>query len=393
MSLPLGTATQKTPYVVFDTGTAIRAYKRIVAAMPGIAVHYATKCQPDPVVCAALAAAGARFEIASSAELAMLIAVGVDPPGLVCSHPAAPDPDISAMASGGVSVYAVDSLGQLTALAAAAPGSQVMVRLATSTAGTTVPSEGKFGVDPDAAVALMVSARAAGLWPTGITWHVGSQCTDPAAWGRAIEAAGQVMRRLADHDIRVHLLDLGGGFPACYDAGSPPPPIEVYGQVIRAALASRLPYPVRRVICEPGRAIAAEAGTMVATVNRTAERGGRMWAHLDAGAFHGLIEALETRCSLPWPVADSRRDTARRAWTLTGPSCDGQDTVAYEVQLSAKLQPGDRVMIGCAGAYTTAYSSGAFNGFCSPELLVTRPEGSDDDDRDRARTTQASAAA
>jgi ornithine decarboxylase len=168
---------------------------------------------------------------------------------------------------------------------------------------------------------------------------------------------------LADLGIFLHLVDLGGGFPARY--GVTPPPLERYAAVIKNGLDA-LPYPVRAVV-EPGRAIVAEAGTLTATVIGTAVRGGKRWIHLDVGAFNGLMESLETGNELRFPVSDSRGSTVRDRFQLTGPTCDSQDTILFDVELSADLSTGDLVHIATAGAYTTAYAS-TFNGFEVPTV-------------------------
>jgi len=98
-----------------------------------------------------------------------------------------------------------------------------------------------------------------------------------------------------------------------------------------------------------------------------AERRGQRWVHLDVGAFNGLMEALETGNQLRFPVSDSRRSARRRPAHLTGPTCDSQDTILYDVPMSADLAVGDRVYLHSAGAYTTAYAS-HFNGFDPPAV-------------------------
>ena len=132
------------------------------------------------------------------------------------------------------------------------------------------------------------------------------------------------MTELADGGIRLEMLDLGGGFPVRYDAD--PPPLAEYAAAIGQA-AARLPYPVQ-LACEPGRAIAAPAGTMVASVIGTARRHGTVRVSLDAGAFHGLIEALESGRELRFPVTiPAAGQRMLVPCTLTGPSCDSQDTI------------------------------------------------------------------
>lgn len=377
---------RETPFLLLDPQVAVRAYGRIAAALPFATVHYAVKAQPDRGLLAALAGAGACFEVASAAETAALVRLGVPGSALICSNPVKSITDIALMRKMGVHTFAFDSGAEIIKLAAAAPGCEVVVRLRTA-AGSEVGSEGKFGVSAPAAAALLLAAQEAGLDPVGIGWHVGSQCVDPAAWIAPIDDAAHIMKAVAKHGVTISLLNLGGGFPATYD-GLAPPDISTYGKVIGDALEAwekKAPglFPVSRIVAEPGRAVVAEAGVMVASVIGTARRGGRRWAHLDVGAFHGLMEALETGCGIAWPVTDSRGDRARRRWTLTDPSCDSQGTIARGVELSADLSPGvwdrksgtwetppDRVRISCTGAYSTAYSMGAFNGFVGPDVVL-----------------------
>jgi ornithine decarboxylase len=352
-----------TPALVMDLSAVEAAYRRFTAAMPSIAVHYAMKCNPHRDVLATLRSLGCRFEIASAPELDQLLALGVDPSTVLYSNPVKPGAHIRDAYAGGVRCFAFDSLDEAAKLAALAPGSNVIVRLAAGTTRSGVHSEGKFGVDPDTAVRLLAQAGSLGLCPFGVAFHVGSQMLLPKAWQPPLVGVRRMMHRLADIGIFLQMVDLGGGFPARY--GVTPPPLDRYAAVIRRGLDT-LPYPVRAVV-EPGRAIVAEAGTLTATVIGTAIRGGKRWIHLDVGAFNGLMESLETGNGLRFPVSDSRGSTVRDRFHLTGPTCDSQDTILFDVELSADLSTGDLVHIGTAGAYTTVYAS-TFNGFEIPTV-------------------------
>ena len=129
----------------------------------------------------------------------------------------------------------------------------------------------------------------------------------------------------------------------------------------------------RSLAVEPGRAIAAEAGVLVTSVIGVAERGGRRWVHLDVGAFNGLMESLETDRRLRYPIRAAGRGRPLVRCSVTGPTCDSEDTVLHDALLPADLEVGERLYVCSAGAYTTAYAS-RFNGFdIPPTLLVGRP--------------------
>ncbi|GAB1692990.1 type III PLP-dependent enzyme [Krasilnikovia sp. M28-CT-15] len=353
-----------TPYLRVDLDGVGRAYRAMRDALPEARVHYAMKCNPARPILSLLRGMGGSFEIASVAELRELTAIGVPAADVLFSNPVKMPAQIRQAWVAGVRRFAADSDAELDKIAAMAPGASVYVRLATTAARSAVPSEGKFGVDPDEVARLLRGARARGLRTYGITFHVGSQMTDPSAWAAAIERCGAVMNDLRGEDIRLTMLNVGGGFPARYDRDVPD--LTMYAKHIRTAIERYVPYPVELVV-EPGRALVAEAGVMVATVIGVARRGGSRWAHLDVGAFNGFMESLETQNALGYPVRDSRNSPRLDLFHLTGPSCDSQDTLRYDVPLSADLEVGDRVYIQVAGAYTTAYAS-RFNGFDVPGL-------------------------
>jgi ornithine decarboxylase len=357
-----------TPYLEMDLDAVAAAYTEFGTHLGEVRVHYAVKCNPDPSVLRRLHRAGSAFEIASAAELRLLRKLGVRPAGVLFSNPVKDPAHVRAAHRAGVWRFAADSSAELAKIASQAPGAAVYLRVATVAGAGFVGSEGKFGVSPSRAVDLLLEARERGLRPYGLTFHVGSQMIDPTAWPVAIDAARRIMTSLSAHGITLELLDLGGGFPVRYDAD--PPELKEIAKHIRNAVAL-LPYAVD-LVAEPGRALVASAGTMVTTVIGIAERAGGTWVHLDVGAFNGLMEALESGNTLRYPVSDTHPAGGPRArYHLTGPTCDSQDTILYDVLLSAGLAVGDEVRIHVAGAYTSAYAS-AFNGFTIPAVRLRR---------------------
>ena len=365
----LGKLDHPTPYLMMDLDAVEGAYHGITNALPEVAVHYATKCNPDARILGRLHTAGSGFEIASYSELQTLTSLGVRADEVIFSSPVKPWAQIREAARAGVWRFAFDSATELDKLAAHAPGAAVYVRLATGSPGSKVPSEGKFGVAGGQAVELMQTARSLGLHPYGIAYHVGSQMTDPRAWEDATRRAAAVLRALQARGITLRMLNIGGGFPARYT--DPVPDLAEYGACIRQAVARHLPYPIQ-LSAEPGRALVAEAGVLVATVIGTAERAGNSWLHLDVGAFNGMMETLLTQNRLVYPLADSRATDERCVYHITGPTCDSQDTMFLGVSLSRGLVPGDQVYIYTAGAYTTCYAS-TFNGFGAPTTHCLSP--------------------
>jgi ornithine decarboxylase len=355
-----------TPFLALDLDAVELAYARLRRALPRVRIHYAVKCNPEPALLERLHALGSAFEIASLPELEALAALGVDPRDVLYGNPVKPVAHVAGASALGLDRFTVDSRGELERLALHAPGARVLVRLTVADGGSRLPLAGKFGVDVATATQLLVDARELGLVPHGVTFHVGSQALDPDAFRRALGVAGAVLDSARRHRIRLELVDLGGGFPARYTERVPP--LSAYAAAVEAGIDA-LPYAVEAA-AEPGRSLVAEAGVLATTVLGVAWRDGRRWIHLDAGTFNGLMETLETRRELRYPLAYSARDAAPVGpATLAGPTCDSEDTLFLDVPVPVDLEAGERVYIGSAGAYTTAYAS-RFNGFDVPATVV-----------------------
>ncbi|MFI5937595.1 type III PLP-dependent enzyme [Actinoplanes sp. NPDC051494] len=353
------------PVLEMRAGRIVAALDTFRAAFPGVRPFYATKCNNHPGVLSTLHSAGSGFEVASIQEVELLVAAGVQPYDMLFSNPVRAREQTARAAAAGVYRFSVDSFEEVRRVAEEAPGSCVYARLMTGGTDSVVPSEGKFGVDVPGAVGLLVQARELGLTPYGITFHMGSQSLDPTALDRPLRDVAVVLERLAQVGIRLQMVDIGGGFPARYD--EPVPDLELFGRVAADGIA-RLPYPVE-VFAEPGRALVAEAGRFRCRVIGVAERPSGWWAHTDLGVFHGLMEVLESGGALRYPIHDARGARLRRAFHLTGPTCDSQDTFARDVLLSADLREGDELLVSSAGAYTSVYAS-RFNGFAPPRVVM-----------------------
>lgn len=355
----------ETPFLATDCREVSKRLEAFVRAMPGIRPYFALKCNAAIPVLAALADLGAGFEIASVYELEPLDAVGVRAADVLFSNTVKPAQHVRAAVARGVWRFALDSEGELLKLATSAPGSAVYVRLDVEDSHSLFPLSRKFGTSAGEAVRLLQMAPEVGLRPYGLTFHVGSQCTDPSMYFRAIERCGLVMRRLEQHGIRIEMLNIGGGMPATYSDAVPD--IRSVGDAVGRALA-RLPYRPALLAAEPGRYLVAESSVLAATVIGIASRGGDRWAYLDVGGFNGLMEAIQTGGRWLFPIRTSRPDDGvgpAASFNVTGPTCDSSDTMFYGVELPEALEVGDRLYIGSAGAYTLSYASN-FNGFPPP---------------------------
>jgi ornithine decarboxylase len=349
------------PFLILDTAIVREKLRRFRAAMPRVRPHYAVKANPDRRVLKALLQEGAGFEIASTAELDLLLGLGVPAAEIFFSNPMRSREADAVASAKGVRWFVVDSVDELRRLHSVDPTAQMYLRIATPNIGSDWPLSGKFGAGAGEAREIVATAAKLGADLAGVTFHAGSQCRNPENWRVGIEKARTVFDAMIKAGLKPRLLDIGGGFPVRHV--KPIPSIEVIGEVINEALKA-FPDEVK-VIAEPGRYLVSDAGYFVCRVLGTASRGGKRWMHWDAGLFGGVIETTE---GLKYKIR-SDRSGPDVAWNVAGPTCDSVDVVMRDEPLPSDLQEGDFIYIRNAGAYTTAYAS-EFNGFPLPEVRI-----------------------
>ena len=349
------------PFLILDTALARGKVRRFRAAMPRVRPHYAVKANPDRRVLKVLAQEGCGFEIASTAELDVLLALGVPAAEVFYSNPIRSRESIAYAAAKGVEWFVVDSVDELRRVFETKRDARIYLRIATPNIGSDWPLSGKFGAGVSDTREIVAAAAKRGVDLAGVTFHVGSQCRNPENWRVGIEKARSVFDAMVKAGLNPRMLDIGGGFPVRHV--KPIPSIEVIGDVVNEAL-SAFPEDVR-VVGEPGRYLVSDAAYLVCQVLCTATRAGKRWMHWDAGLFGGMIETAE---GLKYRIRTDRSGPDV-PWNVAGPTCDSVDVILREDPLPSDLQEGDFIYIKNAGAYTTAYAS-RFNGFPLPEVRV-----------------------
>ena len=349
------------PFLILDTAIVRGKVRRFRAAMPRVRPHYAVKANPDRRVLKVLVQEGAGFEIASTAELDLLLSLGVPAAEVFFSNPVKSRDSIAYAAAKGVEWFVVDSLDELRRVHEVKADAKQYVRIAAPNIGSDWPLSGKFGAGVGDAREIVALAAKLGADLAGVTFHVGSQCRNPENWRVALEKAKSLFDLMTKAGLRPRLLNIGGGYPVRHV--KPIPSIETIGTVVNEGLKA-FPDDVQ-VIAEPGRYLVSDAGYFVCRVLGTATRAGKRWMHWDAGLFGGVIESSE---GLKYRVRTDRSGPDI-PWTVGGPTCDSVDIAMRDEPLPSDLQEGDFVYIKNAGAYTTAYAS-QFNGFPLPEVRV-----------------------
>jgi ornithine decarboxylase len=263
-----------------------------------------------------------------------------------------------------VRLFAVDSGVEVEKIARAAPGSKVFCRILCDGTGAEWPLSRKFGCAPEMASGILEQAHRLGLVTHGISFHVGSQQNDVKAWDKALASAAAIFNEMSERGLTLSMVNLGGGFPARYLKNVPK--VDAYGKSIFRALRKHFGNRIPETIIEPGRGLVGDAGVIEAEVVLISKKSADdpvRWVYLDIGKFGGLAETIDE--SIRYPIRTPRDGGKLAPCVIAGPTCDSVD-VLYEKEpymLPVSLEIGDKVLIEAAGAYTTTYSSVAFNGF------------------------------
>lgn len=353
-----------TPCLVVDLDVIAQNFRDLERVLPQAEIFYAVKANPAKEVLTKLLALGSCFDTASIYEIETCLDIGAPPERIAYGNTIKKSRDIAQAFDHGIRLYAFDSRAELAKLAAHAPGAGVFCRIFMEGAGADWPLSRKFGCDADLAIELLCRAADEGLVPAGVSFHVGSQQRELSQWDVAIERAAMVFSELGARGVELELMNIGGGFPARYrqdiDA------IDDYGEAIRASIVKHFGNRPPRIVAEPGRSIAGDAGIIQTEVVLVAEKSrepDRRWVFVDVGKFGGLPETFEE--AIQYRITTPHDGGPTGPVVLAGPTCDEVDVLydAAGYKLPLALESGDRIEFLSAGAYTATYASVGFNGF------------------------------
>ncbi|MBI5313994.1 MAG: type III PLP-dependent enzyme [Methylocystis sp.] len=360
------------PCLVVDLDVVRENYVGFAKALPDTRVFYAVKANPAPEVLSLLASLGSCFDTASVVEIEQVLAAGATPDRISFGNTIKKERDVARAYALGVRLFAVDCEAEVEKIARVAPGSRVFCRILCDGSGAEWPLSRKFGCAPEMAPGVLEHAHRLGLNAYGVSFHVGSQQTNPRMWDAALKSASEIFRELAERGINLQMVNLGGGFPTKYLKNVPA--VKQYGNAIFRALSKHFGNRIPETIIEPGRGMVGNAGLIEAEVvlisKKSEEDSEIRWVYLDIGKFNGLAETTDEM--IRYPIRTPADGAPTSPCVVAGPSCDSVD-VLYEkqpYQLPISLEIGAKVLIEGTGAYTTTYSAVGFNGFPPLETHV-----------------------
>ncbi len=351
------------PLLMLDCDIIRQQYRALSSALPNVTLHFALKPLPHPVVVRTLLQEGASFDLATTGEVELVAQEGVPAERTIHTHPIKRDADIRDALAYGCNVFVVDNLNELAKFKAYRDDVELLVRLSFRNSEAFADLSKKFGCSAEQALIIIEMAKEWNIRIKGLSFHVGSQTTNPQKYVEAIHTCKEVMEQVVERGLpALSTLDIGGGFPVNYTKQVMP--IDQFCVPINEALAE-LPETVQ-VIAEPGRFIVAQSMMSVASVMGQAERDGQTWYYLDDGvygSFSGLIFD-----DAQYPLVTLKQEGEYAPSVLAGPTCDSIDVIA-ENTLLPKLDNGDLIIGRMMGAYTSATATD-FNFFKRAQTVV-----------------------
>ena len=238
----------------------------------------------------------------------------------------------------------------------------LVLRLKVPDTGSQVEMSSKFGVEPAEAMALIKQAFDLGLVVEGLSFHVGSQCTNFDNYSSALGITAQIFNDCRKKGYNLKIVDIGGGFPVPYDSNVPK--FEKLAHVINSEFKRQFPADVE-IIAEPGRFMVATTATLVSEIIGKARRDGKTFYHINDGVYHTFSGVVYDH----WiPNFHAFKAGKKEICAVVGPTCDSFDKISLSEHLPDNLKIGDYLYTENIGAYSTA-SSTKFNGFDGAKII------------------------
>jgi ornithine decarboxylase len=353
-----------TPLVVIDHDVIRTNYAEFKKHLPKVQAYFAVKANAEPAIVRTLYKVGASFDVASLPEF-MLAYENIKhlPPKeqqdfiwdkIIYANPTKPKDTLRALDQY-KPLVTYDNLAELKKIKQYAPHAGVVLRLRVPNTGSMVELSSKFGCDPGEAVDLIKAAFEMGLVAEGLSFHVGSQCTNFQNFVQAIDIAAAVMRESKSRGHEIKILDIGGGFPAPYNKHVKP--FSALAKKINAEIDRLFPKNLQ-ILAEPGRFLVATAATSLATIIGKAVRDGKPCYYIDDSVYHTFSGIIFDHCQYHLKAF---RKGKKEICAVFGQTCDALDTISLSEELP-ELEIEDLVYSENIGAYSNA-SATWFNGF------------------------------
>ncbi len=364
-----------TPLYVYSAATLRRHFEAFDSAFTGLdhMTCYSVKANSNLSVLRLLAEMGAGMDIVSGGELFRALKAGVPANKIVFSGVGKKAYEIAEALKADILMFNVESVGELHRINEVAESMNKTARISfrinpdvdpkTHPYISTGMKKNKFGLDMETAKEAYKTAKElSNVSPIGMDCHIGSQLTTIEPFLEALDKLLAFRDELGEMGITIEHLDLGGGLGITYDEEQPPHPKE-FGEALSKALNGK----GLKVVLEPGRVIAGNAGILVAKVIYTKKTPTKDFLIVDAAmndlvrpslyqSYHSISEVVKN----DRPVVD---------YDVVGPICESSDFLAKDREIP-EMEQGELLAVYSAGAYGFTMSSNYNSRLRAAEIIV-----------------------
>mmetsp|Transcript_56525 Transcript_56525/g.87937 ORF Transcript_56525/g.87937 Transcript_56525/m.87937 type:complete len:827 (-) Transcript_56525:88-2568(-) len=345
--------------------------------LPRVEPFYAVKCNPHPTIVSTLwdiwqQIGCGGFDCASPSEMQLVLNLtGLKPAEhIVYANPCKQNSAIQFSRDIGVKRVVFDNVVELRKLVSVYPKAELLLRVQTDDSLAQCPLSNKFGAAPADCRELLLQAKELGMKVVGVSFHVGSGCSQPGAFRGALQRARDVYDEAERLGMKFTCLDIGGGFPGWDEQGQAT--FADHAADICEMLEKLFPSPGIQVIAEPGRYFAATSQALLTTLVSVAESSSGCRYYLNDGVYGSFNCLFYDHATVPQPeiLRDGEvfKDQVNELATIFGPTCDGLDLLTDSIMLP-RLKVDDKLLFANMGAYTSAAST-SFNGFAPAKTFV-----------------------
>ncbi|MEK6732577.1 MAG: type III PLP-dependent enzyme [Candidatus Omnitrophota bacterium] len=353
------------PLMLIQEDMLEKQFKAFRKALPEVTPYYAIKANPYPGIIKKFVALGAGFDVASANEMNTVLELGATPEKIIFANTIKSNEDIRSAYKKKVKIMTFDNEPELYKIAKYCPGARVLIRIKVTNIGSIVELSLKFGADPEQSIFLLKKARSMGLKPVGLSFHVGSQCTNVENYLQALEVSSAIFNEAKQAGLFLNILDIGGGFPIKHFDADSHLTFERMASQIRKKLERLFDKNVK-FIAEPGRFLAGPSGILVTQVIGRTFRNNKNYYYLNDGLYGDFSGIVFDHCKYEFKTLKRGQKFLS---TLAGPTCDSFDTISLSEDLP-ELDLGNVVYVKNIGAYSCASAVPNFNGFKPAKIVM-----------------------
>lgn len=359
-----------TPLIVIDHELLRENYYKFCKYLPNVKPFYAIKANPESQIVRTFYKEGCGFDVASWEEFMivydMIEGTHEDKKAFINEKVIYANPVKRIDSLKNLSEYSIrmtfDNYIEVDKIAKYCKNCRLVLRVDVPNTGSVVELSTKFGAHPEISLDLIKYAKKAGLNVEGLSFHVGSQCSNFENYSDAFQITHSIIKQAKKIGLELKFLDIGGGFPVPYEEYIPS--FETLAEVINNSISQYYNDSEIKIVAEPGRFFVATSAVAIVEINGKAIRNNKVYYYVNDGVYNTFSGVIFDHIQYHFRAF---KDGLLKESAVVGPTCDALDKISLYEQLP-DLNLEDLLYSENIGAYTNA-SATHFNGFPPAKII------------------------